>query len=78
MSNSTKWRSIKTAPKDGQMIITQWSGRTVMASHFYPEGWRILILGRDGEYGIHGNYAAFEPEVWLPHTDIQIANHKGK
>lgn len=76
MSKLTNWQPIKTAPKNGEMIITMWNGRTVMAAHFNPEGWHVLILGRDGEYGIHGNYLPFEPEVWLPHTNIQITNHK--
>lgn len=74
MTNTlTYWQSITSAPKDGQMIITMWKDTTVFASWFDPEGWRVIMFGRNGDYAIHGNYKPFEPEFWLPHTTDQIS-----
>lgn len=39
------------------------------------DGWRVVSLGRNCDYGIHGNYEPFEPEMWAPipaHWDADV------
>ena len=47
---------------------TEWSGlwplKTKTTITVEESGWRVLALGRSGDYGFHGNYAPYQPVVW--------------
>jgi len=43
-----------------------WKKRELSQVLLRRGGWRILILGRDLTYGVHGNYHPVELEHWMP------------
>lgn len=64
------WRDIKTAPKDGTLFFTYWGSIPVFCA-VIPDGksFRVMSLGRDGVFYVHGNYAPFNPQMWQPLPD---------
>lgn len=58
-------RSIETAPKDGTKFLS-YVGELPVMTAFTSAGYRILILSRDGDYCVHGNFAPISPTHWMP------------
>ena len=60
------WQPIETAPKDGRVLLAYW-GDTPQFIGWDGEGWRVLMPPARGMgFGIHGNFAPFQPTHWMP------------
>jgi hypothetical protein len=64
------WRPIETAPKDGTVLLSLWGDDPQFIAWINfkdEEGWRVLMPPARGVgWGIHGNFAPYEPKVWMP------------
>ncbi|MEE9611967.1 MAG: DUF551 domain-containing protein [Desulfatiglandales bacterium] len=62
----SEWISVEDRiPEKGGVVMSFYGGLPVMVSR-EDEGWRVLMLGRDLRYGLHGNYAPFNATHWMP------------
>ena len=44
----------------------RWFPRYEWVSGEWEEKWRVLMLTRDSDFCVHGNYAPFMPTHWMP------------
>jgi hypothetical protein len=52
-------------------IVRKWIFKKSITEYYRSEsGWRILALGSDLAYYIHGNFGPFNPSHWLPWDNL--------
>jgi len=62
----SEWISVDDKlPKTGIVAIAFFEGIPVMASR-EDDGWHVLLLTRELDYALHGNYGPFTPTHWTP------------